>query len=171
MKGMLVSMLAAACVAMSIAGCGGSALPEAPACVPAAATRTAETLNGQVGQYLNEVFAGEDELATLLADFRAEYPEGRFYRSSAFREDWVAYSGAAGCEIDRMSALSAPAQASPTLRNSDLQLEAILAEYRNQLNAGTEAVRQRNTSDYRDFNRRVDDVAIRLSTFLNGLEN
>ena len=173
MKRRLAVGLVVGCIVAGAAiGCGGTSLPEAPPCPTPTPTRPSVGFqNEEIIRYVREVRDGEEMLADLLADFRTLYPEGRFYRSAQFREDWVLYAGAATCRIEHMTALSVPDGAGESLEAGEAELESILADYRNQLAYGTDAVRQRNTSDYRNFNRRVDDVAGRLAAFAGALTN
>jgi hypothetical protein len=148
-------------------GCGGTSLPEPPPCVTPTPTRVAETSSGRVNQYFRTVAEGEAQLNSLLAAFRERYPDGQFYRSSAFRNDWVIYAGSASCTLADMAALAPPEDAEPEIRGRDAELEAILTDYQVYLDRGTNAVRQRNTSDYRSFNRNVDDANRRLAEFVD----
>jgi hypothetical protein len=162
-----VAGVAALAFAGAILGCGGTSLPEPPPCQIPTPTRVAETSSGRVNQYFRTVADGEAQLNALLIAFRERYPDGQFYRSSAFRNDWVIYAGSASCTVADMAALTPPEDAEPEIQARDAELEAILTDYQVYLDRGTNAVRQRNTSDYRSFNRNVDDANRRLAEFID----
>jgi hypothetical protein len=147
--------------------CGGSSLPEPEPCAEPSATPDAQSDFAKLVLYYRAVETGELELESLLGEFRGMYPEGRFYRSSSFRDDWVKYAGASTCIVDELAALEVPVNATSDQTARDTELKAVLAEYRRVLERGTEAVRQRNTSDYRDFNRNINTVATRLQEWVD----
>lgn len=151
-----------------LAACGGgSPLPEVPACATPAVTATPSSARSAVGIYFRGVTTGTAELETSLAAFRATYPDGKFYRGDHFRPDFVLYAANALCRIDAMATLAPPETADEGTLAFEAELEAILRDYRTQLERGLNAIRQRNTSDYRDFNRNVDTVAARLRALLD----
>lgn len=106
-------------------------------------------------------------METSLAAFRATYPDGKFYRGENFRPDFVIYAANASCRIDVMLRLAPPQEADEGTRAFEAELEAILGDYQAQLDRGLDAIRQRNTSDYRDFNRNMDAVAGRLRALID----
>jgi hypothetical protein len=105
------------------------------------------------------VQSGTTRLGDLLAGFRAAWPENKFYRSGPFREEFVKYAGAAGCVVSDLARLTPP----PTGRAAEFDsgLKAFLADYARALRAGTEAVRTRNTTDYRAWTKTMDDLTTR----------
>ncbi|MGD9934371.1 MAG: hypothetical protein AB7T37_11715 [Dehalococcoidia bacterium] len=119
------------------------------------------------GQYFRGVTAGAAELETSLAAFRLTYPDGKFYRGENFRPDFVIYASSASCRIDEMLDLSPPQEADEGTKTFEAELEAILGDYQAQVDRGLDAIRQRNTSDYRDFNRNIDGVAGRLRLLID----
>jgi len=147
--------------------CGGSSLPTAAECVEPTPIPRADSASLGLLVYERVVLDGETQLAMLLEQLRATYPDRLFYRSEKFRADWVAYAGAATCVIDDIDALALPNGAEPAEEAREVELESILAEYRRVLERGGNAVRQRNTSDYRDFHRNVDAVAGRLQSWVD----
>ena len=149
------SLLAGAC------GSSGGTLPEPPPC----ATPTAAATPGQ-GSYFNLVRRANDTLVARLTAFRAQYPGGKFFRSGSFREDFVVYYGAATCALDDLANAVLPGNANAAGRERDAQIKAIAVGYRAVMDYGLNAVKQRNTSDYRKWNTRVDAVASRLATAL-----
>lgn len=161
------AVLAGLAASLAVAACGGTSLPEPPPCTPPTPTPVAQSTFAARVAYIRAAEAGEMQLAALLADFRQRYPEGRFYRSTAFREDWVRLAGATGCLVDDLVALDLPPEAPADELARDVELEALLAEYQRVFDRGTEAVRQRNTSEYRDFNREIDRVAVRLREWVD----
>ena len=151
-----------------VVGCGGgSPLPEPPPCPTPAATVAPTSTRAATGQYFRGVSTGAAELETSLAAFRSTYPDGKFYRGENFRPDFVIYASSAGCRIDVMLGLSPPQEADEGTKAFEAELEAVLGDYRLQVDRGLEAIRQRNTSDYRDFNRNIDTVAGRLRTLID----
>lgn len=160
---MIRAVVVALTAAALLAGCtGGSALPEAPPCPAPFATQTPGTYRLAMTQYYRAIAMGAEDLETSLAAFRARYPDGKFYRSESFRPDFVLYAAHAQCEIDAMAAVVPPEAAEQVTHDFEVQLETVLAGYRQQLDRGLEAIRQRNTSDYRDFNKALDTVATQL---------
>jgi len=146
---------------------GGSPLPEAPPCPTPFATATPRTYRIAMTQYYRAISTGADDLEASLAEFRARYPDGKFYRSESFRPDFVLYAANAHCEIDEMAAVTPPQDAEQVSFDFEAQLEIVLADYRKQLDRGLEAIRQRNTSDYRDFNKALDTVATQLRDLID----
>ena len=120
-----------------LAGCGsGSPLPEAPPCPTPTSTAAPTSTRSATGAYFRGVSTGAAELETSLAAFRATYPDGKFYRSENFRPDFVIYAGDATCRIDVMLQLSPPSTADEGTKTFESELEAILGDYRTQLDRG-----------------------------------
>jgi hypothetical protein len=145
-----------------LAGCGGgSPLPEPPPCPPPAATPTPAPTQtrggGQSSAYFTSVRMHTARLSDLLNGFRAAWPNNKFYRTADFRADYVRYAAESGCVIAELRRLTPPA----TQRSVDLDanLKPFLADYEKALADGTEAVRKRNTSDYRDWAKAMDALA------------
>lgn len=160
---MIRAIAAALAAGALLASCGGgAALPEAAPCPTPFATATPGTLRLALTQYYHVISTGAAELETSLAGFRARYPDGKFYRSESFRPAFVEYAGSANCELDTMAAATPPDDADENTTSFESELEGILTNYRTQLDRGLAAIRQRNTSDYRDFNRNIDTVAQQL---------
>ncbi len=145
-------------------GSGGSLGEPAPCATPTPASTPAVSANQQFGRYTQTVTRAADSLTQRLATFRAAYPEGKFYRSDGFRPDFVAYYGATLCALDVIDTVAPPSTAAAAER--DAQIKAVVVDYRATMAYGLEAVRKRNTSDYRKWNRRVDEAAARMATAL-----
>jgi hypothetical protein len=148
------------------AGCGGgSPLPEpapcpppVPTAPPAAAVPQTQT-TGQGNPYVRAVRTHTTRLADLLNGFRATWPNNKFYRTTEFRADFVRYAAESGCVIAELRRLTpTTSQRSVDL---DTKLKPFLVDYEKALSDGTEAVRKRNTSDYRDWAKAMDALAAR----------
>jgi hypothetical protein len=156
-------------VALLMACGGGSSLASPPPCPsPTAAPTPARGARGLDLQYSRTVNDGTKQLAQLLADFRAAYPDGKFYRENAFRDRFVTYEGNAGCVAANLKAL-APVPVRFT--EFDKALKAIMADYQAALSAGHDAVAHRNVSDYRDWDHSMDDLATRIAEAIKTISN
>jgi hypothetical protein len=147
-----------------LAACGGTSLPEPEPCVDPTPTPTPrperdEAFRGFV--YYRTVERGVATLAEELATFRARWPGDTFYRNPDFRPEFVRYAGRAACLIRDLQALPVP-QASPRFVEFAARVRPLLAQYAEELEAGREAVRQRNTSKYRAWARATDALAVQL---------
>jgi hypothetical protein len=145
-----------------IAACGGgSELPPPPPCP--AATPTPQFPTTPTTSFFTAVRRSHDQLASLLASFRAAYPGGKFYRSDGFRDDFNTYSGSAACVLTSLQAIRLAANASQNAKDALAAYAPLWAEYQNVLNEARSGVARRSTSDYRDFNKDVDALAVKLS--------
>ena len=144
-----------------VAACaGGSSLPEAPACVNATPTPRPTRATEADFRYLRTFQSGADKLQRLTDDWRAAWPDGKFSSRPEFRQEFVVYAGASRCLVDDLAAF-APANAAGYGAFA-AQMEAVLAQYRDAIDYGLEAVRKRNVSNYREFYRRIDAAHTRL---------
>lgn len=163
----LAAGLVAALTGTSFLACGGgAALPDPPPCAAATATPArGGGAGGAQNRYLRDVQAGANRLNDLLNGFRAAWPDNKFYRSTEFRNDFVNYAGAAAClaaDLARLAPPPGPGRAA----DIDKDLKAFLADYNNALKDGKEAVRARNTSDYRAWTKRMDELVARQAELL-----
>ncbi|MFN0094670.1 MAG: hypothetical protein ACKVVT_07820 [Dehalococcoidia bacterium] len=164
----VVSMLSFAGVVFACGG--GSSLPETEPCPTPTATPTARGggSGGQTFLYRRTVQDGDRVLTGLLDRFRADYPEDTFYRRDAFRPDFAGWAAASKCVTANMRALNAPGNNEP-LKTFDATLETILTDYDVAVDRGSDAVRTRNTSDYKSFFRRLDGVVSRLKEHMGAM--
>ena len=154
----------------ALAACGGSSsLPETPPCTTPTATPTsarAQSAAGEAIRYTRTISEAATRLNALLATFRATWPENKFYRTSEFRESYVTYAGSAVCLADALKALKPPASSGTRFTEFDLNLDGVLADYAAAFDDGTEAIKKRNTSGYRDWAKEMDAVTTRLAEVL-----
>lgn len=161
--------LAVLLVALVVACGSGSSLASPPPCAsPTAAPTPARGARGLDLQYSRTVNDGTKQLAQLLAEFRAAYPDGKFYRENAFRDSFVTYEGNAGCVAANLKAL-APVPVRFT--DFDKNLKALMADYQAALAAGHDAVAHRNVSSYRDWDQSMDALATRITEAIKTISN
>lgn len=155
----------AAVIPVLFSACGGeSTLPEPPPCPTPTATATPQSsrtpsTQGLQNRYFMAVQAGTTRLTDLLTGFRSAWPENKFYRTNAFREEYTKYAGAAGCVIADLARLTPPTASRAA--EFDAALKAFLSDYDKALKAGTDAVRTRNTTDYRAWAKTMDELTAR----------
>lgn len=104
----------------------------------------------------------------MLATFRAAWPDTTFYRNGPFREDFVNYAGRAICLAQDLKALAPPAGRFETFRTA---FPPLMDEYIATENRGIEAIRQRNTSEYRDWARDIDAIEVRVAAAVQQLKD
>ncbi|MCC6382111.1 MAG: hypothetical protein IT304_06345 [Dehalococcoidia bacterium] len=155
-----------------VTACGNqTALPDVPPCSAPTPVPTARpNLSAAAAQefrYRRAIGDGTDRLARLLADFRAAWPGNKFSSKPEFRADFATYAGLAGCLAGDMRKLAAP----PRLTEFQQKLAPVLDDYLATLERGREAVRQRNVTNYRDWNKAIDETAVRLRDLTNSLAN
>lgn len=161
--------------------CGGQpSLPEAKPCMTPTATPALSPRASAftvAAAYLNTMSDSSNQMKVLTGDFRARWPEGKFYRSDEFRPGFVDYAAGAGCIIDSLQALPlnlpspSVSQTAARFAEAKPRFAAVLEEYQATFDFGLEAVRSRNVSQYRDFNRRLDEVTIRLDELITSFRN
>lgn len=154
-------------VALSLGlGCGGSSsLPEAAECAsptPTATPRAGRQFEGNQG-YTQVVTNAAQQLTKMTNDFRARWPEGKFSSRPEFRQDFVNYQASASCLATNLRTFQ-PAGARYSA--FDQRLDPVLTDYLAVFERGLEAVQKRNVTDYRAFNRSLDEVAVRLNEVL-----
>lgn len=171
----VLRLAAVGLLAATAASCGGSSLPDPKPCVAPTPFPTATTRSGTnflSFQYFTAVNDGAARITALTSDFRARWPEGTFYRHDDFRPSFVDYAGQATCVANAIKALqlspAAPTNNAVTTRMIEAkpQFDAALQEYAAAFDDGLGAIRSRNVSDYRSFNRRIDEISLRLAELL-----
>jgi hypothetical protein len=155
-----------------VTACGGTtSLPDPPPCATPTATPTLGPARGirQVDAtafaYYRVVNDGSTKLHSLTRDFRDRWPDGKFYHQPEFRTDFVAFAGQSACLTGSLQALAGAPEAS-RLAGLKALIDPIFVNYETALNAGREAVRTRNVTDYRAFNRRIDELAAQVDDAL-----
>ncbi len=163
-------LLAPAIVAPLLLACGGSgSLPEPAPCTSPTATPTssrAQSSSGEFFRYTRTLADSTTRLNTLLTTFRATWPDNKFYRTSEFRESYVLYAGTAICLVSDIKAMKPPTSAAARLAEFDSNLDAVLTDYAAAFDDGTEAIKKRNTSGYRDWAKKMDALTVRLTEVL-----
>lgn len=153
------AVLAAALGAMGAwsVACGGGdgAFPEEAECVQPAPLPTSRAAPGTVSSraYLQRVQNSTENLELLRADLRAKYEDDTFYRRDDFRPDFAGYADKTVCTAQAIRDLSPP---DARYTEYDSTLDNALADLIDHTRFGREAVRKRNTSEYRDWYREAD---------------
>lgn len=150
------AVLAASIAGLLAAGCGtpDANFPEPAACSSPAAVPTSRAAPGTaaVSAFLARVRAGADELAAQRERLRELYPTDTFSRRDAFRPDFARYADATLCLARELRGLVPPGRLEAWKARVDAALDALIAH----TEAGREAVRTRNVSEYRAWYRDVD---------------
>jgi hypothetical protein len=145
-------------LALGSVACGSpsSAIPAEPACATPAPLPTSRTTPGAVSvqAYFSRIRNGAAALYTAREELRAKYAEDTFYRREEFRPDFIAYADATICAAQGLQELSAP---TTSLAEFDQKFDAALIALIEHTEAGREAVRMRNVSDYRAWFAGVDE--------------
>lgn len=147
-----------------LAACGGSTLPDPEPCAPPTPTPTPRPGRDEAFRgftYYRTVERGVAALAEELASFRARWPGDTFYRNPDFRPEFVRYAGRAACLLRDLQALPAP-EGNARFAEFAARVRPLFAAYEQELEAGREAVRQRNTTKYRAWARATDALAAQL---------
>ena len=137
-----------------LVACGepDSAMPEPGPCPAASPTpQSAFGRRDPLGAFRLTVNQNVIRIEKLTSDFRQQYPNGRFYRGS-FRPDFGHYIDETICIALGMHELPLPAGLATTQTAFDSALDGFIEHQR----AGREAVRSRNVSGYKDWNRGID---------------
>ncbi|MCC6959122.1 MAG: hypothetical protein IT301_04685 [Dehalococcoidia bacterium] len=150
-------MALSSAVALLVSACGGNAssFPAEAECPAPAPLPTVRTAPGSVSTraYLTRLRTSSESLVKLRDTLRASYPDDTFYRRDAFRPDFARYADETLCTAQAMLDLAAP---DARFERYETNLDAALAELITHTRAGRDAVRQRNTSEYRDWYKDVD---------------
>ncbi len=151
------------------AACGGATtLPEVPPCatptpIPSVSGRTPRESDFR---YIRAVNEGATRLIRLTNDFRTRWPDGKFSSRTEFREEFALYASNMACAA---SALRDMKSSVTRYAEWDGRFDAVMSDYVAAMEQGRESVRTRNVSDYRRFNKRVDEVNAALAEALVAL--
>jgi hypothetical protein len=140
------SVLAAAC------GGEGDGFPEPvdiATCPPPAPARSSDPLQA----YRGIVYRETQKIEEMTRAFRAEYPNGTFYRRPEFRTDFAEYADRAICIAAGIGNLTPPRE---DYMSEDANLDAMIQQLIDHTLLGREAVRTRNVSQYREWNTWVE---------------
>jgi hypothetical protein len=153
-------MLAAAFLfssAVASACSGGASFAEPGPCPPlpnATSTPVGRPPGGNVaGGYIGTIRGGLQRISDLRQGQRSLNPDDTFSRKPEFRTAFVTYADNTVCAAEALKALNPPNQ---NYTGFDKNLEAALQALIDHTVAGREAVRKRNTSDYRAWYKDVD---------------
>lgn len=138
------AMFASAC------GSGSSTMTDAAVCPTPSPTATAGTGAGQrfrPNRYVSTIQAGVAQLTTLYETQRAKWPDRTFSRDASFRVDFATYADTSICAAQSLLALDAPANQQETKDSFDFAVRAYLSH----VQAGRDAVRTRNVSEFRTW--------------------
>ncbi len=154
-------------IGTAVAACGeaDSAMSDPAPCT--ASTSTPVTAAGRrdpLRAFTQGINQDASRMEKLTDDFRRRYPNGRFYRGS-FRPDFGRYADETVCIAIAMRELTLPAAFASTEAALDSAIDGFIEHQR----AGREAVRSRNVSGYKDWNRGIDIqlAALRVSTVVS----
>jgi len=149
--------------------CGGAtSLPDAPPCTTPTATPAsgARTPRENDFRYTRAVNEGATRLIRLTNDFRGRWPDGKFSSRDEFRTEFTLYASNMTC-----TAMSLRDLKSSVARYAewDTRFDGVMSDYVATMEQGRESVRTRNVSDYRRFNKRMDEVNAALAEALLAL--
>lgn len=139
-------------VAGMVITCGeaDTAMPEPGPCPATSPTPTSR--RDPLGWYRVTIQRNADRLYSLTSSFRAEYPDGKFYRSGEFRPDFARYADETVCIAQYLRGLALQ----PDFAAIETALDHVLDEFIAHQVAGREAVRARNVSEYRTWDRGIE---------------
>lgn len=107
------------------------------------------------------VYGEMQRIEDLTNDFRLRYPNGTFYRRPEFRSDFAEYANEAICIAAGVGKVEQP---TGDFLPEDADLDAMIEEFIQHTLVGREAVRTRNVSDYRRWNRGVESKLEQVRT-------
>lgn len=166
-RGLMATVLWLAILAPAVAACGGTSLEgPAPCTAPTPTPRARPGESSSNFQYTQRIAAGVMRLTDLLTTFRAAWPNGTFYRTGTFRQDFVNYAGRAICLANDLAALAPP---QGQFQDFATTWPPLMGEYAAAAQRGLDAVRTRNTSDYRKWGEDVDALEGRVAAAVQGL--
>ncbi len=150
--GAVLAVFAVAGVAGLVLTCGDAdtAMPEPAPCPAPSPTPTFR--RDPLGWYRVTMGRNTERLYNLTASFRDEYPDRKFYRSGGFRPAFARYVDETICISQYLRGLTLP----PDLAAIETALDHALDEFTAHQRAGREAVQARNVSEYRDWDKGVD---------------
>ena len=148
------ALLAALLLGVVAAGCGGGedgfpALASTEACAAPRLVAGDQPLLA----FRSLVHSETQRIEDLTNAFRLRYPNGTFYRRPEFRTDFAPYVNEAICIAAGLRKLEQPGL---DYLPEDSNLNAMIEEFIQHTLMGREAVRTRNVSDYRAWNRGVE---------------
>lgn len=134
------------------AACGDGGFPDPGPCPTPTplALRDGATVEEKVFAYRTAVRRGLDRIEELSAGFTARWPDRRLSNKAEFRTDFIAFAQAVRCEAEGLAPLDPPAG----LEGLDAMLESAVAELSAIMDDGLAAVRARNVSEFRRWDRR-----------------
>lgn len=107
------------------------------------------------------VYREMQRIEDLTNAFRQRYPNGTFYRRPEFRSDFAKYANEAICIAAGVGKVQQP---TGDFLPEDANLAAMIEELIEHTLLGREAVRTRNVSDYRRWNRGVESKLEQVRT-------
>lgn len=161
MRGLL-ALLGAFVLVLAGTGCGPGAdgfpeLVDIEECAPPAPSRNPDRLQG----FRSVVYRETQRIEDLTQQFRARYPNGTFYRRAEFRTDFAEYANEAICIAAGLQKLEQP---EADYLPEDANLDAMIGQFIEHTLTGREAVRTRNVSEYRQWNRGVEQKLDQVRT-------
>jgi hypothetical protein len=151
-KAALHVVLFAALVAPAGIACGNSdSFPDPPPCAtPPVISGSASNRGAQqvYAQFVNTLRAYADHIRSALAVERSHYPERSFSRDDNFRPTFAAYADDTICTANQLIAVKPPFQG---LDQFETALKAAATALIDHVQAGREAVRSRNVTDFRTW--------------------
>ncbi|GAB4329539.1 MAG: hypothetical protein Kow0010_13960 [Dehalococcoidia bacterium] len=148
----LSSALALATGASLLAACGSGGFPDPGPCPPPTPIAIREGASSEeiAFAYRRAVINGLDRIEELADGFTARWPERELRNRSEFRTEFVAFAHAARCEAAGLNALEPP----PFAEQYHAELTAQMQELSRIMDDGLDAVRARNVSEFRRWDRR-----------------
>jgi hypothetical protein len=136
----------------SACGSGASTLAEPAACPTPTVSASVESGQGggqrlRPSRYLTAVQASVVQLTVLYETQRSAWPDRTFSRDAQFRTDFAVYADESVCAAQALIALQAP----DSLAARKQAIDAALTAYVTHVQAGREAVRKRNVSEFREW--------------------
>jgi hypothetical protein len=151
-KAALHVLLFAVLAAPAAIACGGGPGFPDPAACPTPPVISAPAGNRAFqqayGQFVSSLRAYADHVRTALALERSHYPDRSFSHDENFRPQFAAYADDTVCTADQIIALKPPIQG---LDQFEVALKAAATALIDHTQAGREAVRTRNVTDYRTW--------------------
>lgn len=155
--------LAAVCGPAAAACGGGSSLAEpAPCATPTPAATTGSSSSKEIA-YRTAILRGVRRLADLNQAWIDARPSRKISNSASFRGGFAEYADASVCVASALRELSPPLA---KYAEFDSALDAQLDVTIEVMTFGRTAVARRNTSDYRDWNKRIDARASEIQAVI-----
>lgn len=146
------SALALATTLPLLAGCGSGGFPDPGPCASPTpiSLRPGATTSEVAFAYRRAVDTALDRIEALSSGFTDRWPERELKNHAEFRTDFVAFAHAVRCEAEGLTALEPP----PTFSEFHGTLESHMGELAAIMEDGLGAVRSRNVSEFRRWDRR-----------------